>query len=134
MRKLSLAEPVTALRPIPIHDNGEPLVDFTDVCPRLLLDRPRFNYRRETLLRETVANMICKADSLLPPGYRLAVVEVHIPALRERKEDIPVLTEAFLAARQPPRKLTKTFQLAALAALASTAPARARTRNAEARS
>lgn len=38
--------------------------------------------------------------------YRLAVVEVSVPALRERKEDIPVLVERFLTAQVPPRKLS----------------------------
>ncbi|MCC6558264.1 MAG: sigma 54-interacting transcriptional regulator [Polyangiaceae bacterium] len=35
---------------------------------------------------------------------RLAVVEVRVPALRDRKEDIPPLVEHFLAGRSPPRK------------------------------
>ena len=38
--------------------------------------------------------------------YRLAVVEVHVPALRDRKDDIPPLVERFLAMRDPPRRLS----------------------------
>ncbi|WP_129350232.1 sigma 54-interacting transcriptional regulator [Sorangium cellulosum] len=38
--------------------------------------------------------------------FRLSVVEVHVPALRERKDDIPLLVERFLAGRDPPRALT----------------------------
>lgn len=74
-RRYSPAEPVTELRRIPIIDNGEPLVDFLKLCPELILDSPRFHYRRETLLRGSVAEKLCQAARSLPKGYRLAVVE-----------------------------------------------------------
>ncbi len=34
--------------------------------------------------------------------FRLSVVEIHVPALRDRKDDIPLLVERFLATRRPP--------------------------------
>src|SRR5690348_11894860 len=72
---LSPAEPVSRLRYVQITECGEPLVDFLRTCPDLHLDRPRFRYRRETLLRQSVAEKLCRADGLLPPGYRLAIIE-----------------------------------------------------------
>src|SRR5689334_22837683 len=68
-------EPVTHLRRIPIRECGEELVDFLAACPRLILDRPRFDYQRLTLLRRSVAERLCRAAELLSNGYRLAIIE-----------------------------------------------------------
>ena len=73
--KISAAEPVSALRYIKIKECGEDLVDFLEVCPDLLHARQRFNYRRETLLRRSVAEKLSEANRRLPQGYKLAIVE-----------------------------------------------------------
>ena len=75
MRRISHAEPITELRHVPIRDNGEPLVDFLEFCPQLVMDRPRFTYRRATVVRESVARMLCQAARAIPKGYRLAIIE-----------------------------------------------------------
>ncbi|MEZ0327919.1 MAG: M15 family metallopeptidase [Fimbriimonas sp.] len=73
---ISIAEPVTALRRVRIVERGEPLVDFLQECPALQLDRPRFNYRRETLLRKGVCERLCAAnEALLGKGLHVRVVE-----------------------------------------------------------
>jgi len=82
----SLWEPITSLRRVPIVDNGEPLVNFLDVCPDLLVDRPRFQYQRIPFARRSVAEMLCKADAALrSQGFRLAVVEVWRPPHIQRR-------------------------------------------------
>jgi zinc D-Ala-D-Ala dipeptidase len=80
MKKISLTEPVTDLRRIPIRECGEPLVDIFEVCPNLLFDRPRFNYTRETLARESLARMLAEAQaSLEKKGYGLSIIETWRP-------------------------------------------------------
>ena len=60
-----------------IVDNGEPLVDFLEVCPALRFaeNHPLFSYRRVRLLRRTVAELLCRAQALLPSGVTLEIVE-----------------------------------------------------------
>ncbi len=63
------------MRKIPIIECGEPLVNFMEFCPDLIWDRPRFDYRREQLVRKSVAEKLCAANSSLPKGFKLAIIE-----------------------------------------------------------
>jgi len=82
----SIAEPVSELRRVKIIENGEPLVNFLDNCPDLLLDHPRFQYRRETLARKSVAEKLCEANAwLMERGFRLAIVEGWRPPHIQRR-------------------------------------------------
>lgn len=63
-------------------ENGEPLVNFLEACPELLLDEPRFQYRRELFVRQTVASMLCEANAaVMKLGYRLSILECWRPPL-----------------------------------------------------
>lgn len=86
-RGLNPDEPVSAMRPIPIRDNGEPLVDFIELCPDLFWvpRHPVFDYHRFRLNRLSVARMLCAAASRLPAGLRLAVVEGWRPPEIQRQ-------------------------------------------------
>lgn len=84
-RRVSTHEPVTHLRKIAIAECGEKLVDFLALCPILIFDRPRWNYRREHLLRESVAERLCRAANALPKGYRFAVLEGWRPKHIQRR-------------------------------------------------
>lgn len=82
----SIAEPVTELRKVPIIDNGEPLVNFLKACPDLLLDEPRFKYRRELFLRESVVRMLCQANQfIMGHGYRLSILEGWRPPFIQKR-------------------------------------------------
>lgn len=84
--KLSLAEPVSELRKVRIRDNGEPLIDFLQLCPVLRMDRPRFHYRREPYLRKSVAERLCDANArLMGRGLRIQVVEGWRSPLIQRR-------------------------------------------------
>lgn len=74
-RRISIAEPVTETSKIPIIECGEPLVDFIEFCPDLAFGAPRFDYRREKLVRKSVAEMLCAANAALPKGLKLAIGE-----------------------------------------------------------
>ncbi len=69
-------EPVEELVKIPTQDNGEKLVDIFAVCPELswMEKSPRFDFPRSGLARESVAQMLKHAQSLLPTGLRLQIV------------------------------------------------------------
>ena len=82
--KLSIEEPVAHLRHIPIEDNGESLVSWHG-HPRIFQDRPRFNYRRETIARQSVVEFLWRAADALPPGYKLAIVEGWRPPYIQRR-------------------------------------------------
>lgn len=68
-------EPTSELCHIPIRDNGEPMIDVLTLSNRIFLDRPRFDYKRETVLRIGVAERFAQAAERLPAGYRFALVE-----------------------------------------------------------
>jgi zinc D-Ala-D-Ala dipeptidase len=74
-------EPLELLIPIPIHDNGEKLVDVFEVCPdlRWMHESPRFDFARFGTARESVAKMLGHAQSLLPKGLRLQIVGAFRP-------------------------------------------------------
>jgi len=84
--RISPAEPVSELRRIKIRENGEPLVDFLELCPDLKLDRPRFTYRRETMLRQEAAIRLCRANEwLMKKKLRMQVVEGWRAPLIQRR-------------------------------------------------
>jgi D-alanyl-D-alanine dipeptidase len=87
MAALSPDEPVSALRHIPIHDNGEPLVEFLKLCPQIywVPQHPVFHYHRYQLARKSLAEMLCQAATSLPRGIRLAVVEGWRPPEIQRQ-------------------------------------------------
>jgi D-alanyl-D-alanine dipeptidase len=69
------SEPVSEVCRVPIRENGEPMVDVLTLSERIFLDRPRFDYKRESLLRIGVAERLAQAAERLPAGYSFGLVE-----------------------------------------------------------
>jgi D-alanyl-D-alanine dipeptidase len=101
-------EPLEWLIPIPIEDNGEPLVDVFDFCPELkwLGKSPRFDFPRFGTARLSVAKMLAHAQGLLPNGLSLLIVGAFRPfetqkamydiVRAEQREKNPHWSEEFL--------------------------------------
>ncbi len=68
-------EPTTALCDVPIHEDGEPMIDVLEMSDRIFLDRPRFDYKRESVLRRSVAERLATAADRLPAGFSIGLVE-----------------------------------------------------------
>ena len=105
------AEDQDELDAIKIKDNGEPLVDFLALCDsgKLVFSptHPVFDFPRVHLLRQSVAEMICRAAHSLPDGLRLQIVEGYRPievqramfahALREARKRLPAADDQTIA-------------------------------------
>ena len=92
------AEDQDELDAVIIEDNGEPLVDFLALCDsdRLILSptHPVFEFPRVHLLRQSVAEMVCRAAHALPAGLRLQIVEGYRPIAVQRAMYRHALQEA----------------------------------------
>ena len=105
------AEDQDELDAVKIEDNGEPLVDFLALCPsdKLVLSptHPVFEFPRVHLLRQSVAEMVCRAARDLPAGLRLQIVEGYRPiavqramyrhALQQAREQSPAADDETIA-------------------------------------
>lgn len=99
-------EPVSRVQSVRIQENGEPLVNFLEVVPGLRWADARFNYRREQLVRESVADRLKIAVKELAPTYTLLIVEgwrpLHIQirgyraTMKRLREQNPSLSETAL--------------------------------------
>ncbi|KHL16054.1 D-alanyl-D-alanine dipeptidase [Mumia flava] len=75
---LLLSDPRVAA--VPVEDSGEPLVDLRAV-PGLSIDHRKADPRGDWVrLREGVADRVREAQTLLPRGMRLLIVEGYRPA------------------------------------------------------
>jgi D-alanyl-D-alanine dipeptidase len=78
-------EPVSEVCRVPIREVGEPMVDVLTLSNRIFLDRPRFDYKRESLLRLGVAERLALAAERLPAGFSFGLIEGwRPPFIQER--------------------------------------------------
>jgi D-alanyl-D-alanine dipeptidase len=82
---------------IPVEESGEPLVDVDGVAALAVDPRLRGRDGSSTRLRSTVVDQLVTAQSLLPRGLRLLLIEGHRSAGRQREhfdECVTALTVA----------------------------------------
>lgn len=89
-KKYSPAEPISDLQYIPIQDCGEPLMDYRETCPGLLIDTSRFVYKREFYVRKSLTEFLNHAVSRTPKGLKLAILEGWRPFHIQRRMYIAV--------------------------------------------
>jgi D-alanyl-D-alanine dipeptidase len=76
-RRAASSEALQAQARVPIRDNGEPLVDFVGLAPRLRFaeEHPVYDFERVHLVRRRVAELLAEAAARLPDDLVLYVVE-----------------------------------------------------------
>ena len=83
----TFGEPLTRLRAVPIHDNGEPLVDPRVLSPRVhfAARHPKFpDMARTPQVRSGVAERLAGAADSLPAGLDLQIIEGFRPLAQQR--------------------------------------------------
>ena len=94
------SEPTAAMRPIPIEEGEEPLVDFSAPPYALPLERMRFDYRRELYGRRGLVERLKRAhEQLGAEGYGLLILECWRPPFIQRR--MFLAAEAQLRERMP---------------------------------
>jgi D-alanyl-D-alanine dipeptidase len=77
-------ETTSDLKGIPIHENGEPLVDFRTAGVTFALRHTAFPFPRVHLLRKGVVDRLAVAVKHLPEGWTLEVIEGFRPLRVQR--------------------------------------------------
>ncbi|MGI4788054.1 MAG: M15 family metallopeptidase [Janthinobacterium lividum] len=83
----SFGEPLTKLRAVPIHENGEPLVDPRSLSKRIHFaeKHPKFEgMHRTPKVRKRVAEMLAEAAESLPDGIDIVIIEGFRPMAQQQ--------------------------------------------------